>query len=205
MLKKTVTYIGVDGDTVTRDLYFNISSSELVEKEAKSNQTYSAKLQAIGESSQLSEIYPMVIEFLEDGYGIRTPDGDFEKDPAHWEKFRKSLAYAALMDEMLLDPSNNGNRLAEFITGMLPPDLAARVRERTAVPGFRPGADVSRPTPPVAGQPVVETVAQPVVQPPAPQEIVVNQPETQPQTPQIQQYSEPRTPDLPGQAQPFQQ
>lgn len=203
MLKKTVTYTNVDGATISKDLYFNISSHELLEKEALSNQTYSEKLKEIAASDKLSDIYPTVMEFIEEGYGVRTEDGDFEKDPAAWEKFKKSLAYQALMEELLMNPENNGNRLADFINGMLPPGLVRQAQEQNAVPGFRPGADVSRPTPPVAGeQPVY---VEPVVQEP-PVQYRENLPENGGSTTvadqpgEIQQTSQPRTPELPGQA-----
>ena len=154
MLKKTVTYQNLDGQTVTKDLYFNVSANELVEKEALSESKYSERLKAIASTNKMSEIYPVVIEFLKDGYGIRTPEGDFEKDPTGvaWEKFRNSLAYEALMDELLLDPAQNGTNLANFINGMLPPTLVAKGQAENATPGFRPGADTRRPTPPVAGE-----------------------------------------------------
>lgn len=207
MLKKTVTFTNIDGQTVTRDLYFNIAANELVEKEALSDQTYSQKLTNIASSNKLSKIYPMVLEFLEDGYGVRTPEGDFEKSPEAWAKFKNSLAFQALMDELLMDPSNNGDKLANFINGMLPPDLAARVREQQARPGFRPGADTTRPTPPVAGQPVdighVDATPQQPEQTPPPAQPVYQEPVVQEAPPTIQQTSEPRTPDLPGQ--PYQQ
>jgi hypothetical protein len=212
MLKKTVTFINVDGVPVTRDLYFNLSSNELVEKEALSNQTYSEKLKEIAKSDKLSDIYPTIMEFIQDGYGVRTEDGDFEKSPEAWEKFKNSLAYQSLMDELLMNPDNNGNRLAEFINGMLPPDLVRRMQEQNVVPGFRPGANVSRPTPPIAGQQPtagsVEAAPEPIVTPPA--QPVQPAPAQAPQIPVeptapapepgvIQQTSEPRTPDLPQQ------
>lgn len=223
MLKKTVTYANVDGDQVSKDLYFNISANELVEKEALSNQTYSEKLKEIASSDKLSEIYPTVMEFIQEGYGVRTETGDFEKDPADWEKFKRSLAYQALMDELLMNPDNNGNRLAEFINGMLPPNLRSKMQEQNAVPGFRPGVTPTRPVPPVAGEqpasrrdalaaeseaavPTQPVYAEPVVAEPAVPQYRENLPENggsttvaeQPGV--IQQTSEPRTPELPGQA-----
>src|SRR5690606_31984668 len=90
MLKKTVTYTNLDGQAISKDLYFNISTNDIAQKEALSDSKWSAKLQEIAKSDKLSEIYPMVMEFIEEGYGIRTEDGDFEKDPQHTEKFRRS-------------------------------------------------------------------------------------------------------------------
>lgn len=211
MLKKTITFQNVDGDTVTRDVYFNISANELVEKEASSDQTYSEKLKAIGESAKLSEIYPVVMEFLEQGYGLRTADGDFEKDPSgrEWARFRNSLAYEALMDELLLDPNENGSKLADFINGMLPANLVAAAREQNATPGFRPGADTGRPTPPVSGQQPVDLGEVPserydpeVTQPmPVPPEEVYPIDYGQAADPSVViQTSTPREPELPGAA-----
>jgi hypothetical protein len=207
MLKKTVTYTNLDGQAISKDLYFNISTNDIAQKEALSDSKWSAKLQEIAKSDKLSEIYPMVMEFIEEGYGIRTEDGDFEKDPQHTEKFRRSMAFQALMEDLLLDTTNNGTKLADFLAGMMPAELMNKAREMQAVPGFRPGADTSRPTPPVAGQPVQVTPSEPPLREGETpntdwaehqQQVQVDQQEA------IRQYAEPRNPELPGQ-QPFQQ
>lgn len=151
MLKHTVTYTNIDGVEVQKDLYFNLGANEILEKESLSGDTYAHKLEQIAESDKLSEIYPTILEFIQSGYGVRTEDGEFFKDDtgADWKKFKSSLPFQALMDNLLMDPSNNGNRLAEFITGMLPKELANKINESNSVPGFRPGADTGRPTPPI--------------------------------------------------------
>ena len=102
MLKKTVTYTNLDGVQISKDLYFNISSEELLAKETASAGEYSAKLSQIAASNLVSEIYPVVLEFLQMGYGVRTSEGEFEKDPtgAECNKFRNSLAFVTLMEHV---------------------------------------------------------------------------------------------------------
>ena len=151
MLKQTVTFKNIDNNDVTRDLYFNISKTELAEQEALSDGQFSANLKSIASSDKLSEVYPMVIEIIKLGYGVRTPDGDFVKSAQSWELFKGSMAYNKLIEDILLDhPEANGQLLADFINGMLPEDMRKGTLEATATPGFRPGADTSRPTPPDA-------------------------------------------------------
>ena len=218
MLKKTVTYINADGATVSKDVHFNISANELLKKEAESGQTFSERIKQIAESKKLQEIYPLVLEMMGYGYGIRTDDGDFMKDPtgAAWGQFQNTLAFETLMDDLLIkDAENNGNRLADFINAMLPQDLMARAAEQQATPGFRPGADTSRPTPPSAQAPVdLGGVPATVINPPsaapadapaAPVEVAPSDPAPEQSAPAaepgfIQQTSEPRTPEVPGQA-----
>lgn len=194
MLRKTVQYTNVDGDLITKDVYFNLTANELIQKEAESGQTYSEKLKAIAAANKLQDIYPAVLEMMGQGYGVRTEDGDFEKDPtgAAWAKFQNTLAFQTLMDDLLInDSENNGGRLADFINGMLPASLVNQIKEQQATPGFRPGADVSRPTPPAqSAQPVAVTPAEPTP-------IDYTLPG---QGGVIQQTSEPRLPEIPGQA-----
>jgi hypothetical protein len=153
MLKKEIAYENVDGDQVVRTEYFNISSAELIQLDADTDGGFSKQLQDIQKTDQMSVVYPLIINVISMGYGVRSDDGDFDKDPIHWAKFRKSLAYDALMEDLLVnDPANNGNNLADFFKAMLPETVRGRVEEAIAN-GFRPGADTSRPTPPDAREP----------------------------------------------------
>lgn len=208
MLKHTINYTDFNDQPKQKVVYFNISKSELAIREVESDQGFSESLKRIGQSKKGSEILPEFRNLLKWGYGVIAEDGEtFEKSDALWEAFEKTAAYDVLIVQLITD----ADFAARFMTQMLPADMQKQLSEQQAVPGFRPGADTSRPTPPVAGGNAVQqsAPAAPAVQPqytqpqPAsPIEVVPQMPTPdqfpipypgQPVTPgEVQQTSEPR-------------
>jgi hypothetical protein len=149
MIKQTVKFKNIDGVEVSKDLYFNLTTTEVSEQELLSDGQFLKDIEAVQGSDKMSIVYPLVQRMIGLAYGIRSEDGDFYKSDVDWERFKTTLAYNKLMEDLLFeDPVNNGQRLADFINGMLPEKIAKQAREQQAQAGFRPEADTSRPTPP---------------------------------------------------------
>lgn len=146
MYTKPITYTNFNGQTVTKNFYFNITKAELALRELESDGTWSETLQTIAGSNQGSVVLPEFKKILKWTYGEKSEDGEsFVKSDAAWERFENSEPWSVLIMELL----SNGAYAAEFINKVLPPDLAAANLEAQKADGFRPGADTSRPTPPV--------------------------------------------------------
>lgn len=145
MLRKTFTYENYDGVTVTRDFYFNLSKAELQLREIGSDGEWSKTLERIRMSDKGSVVIPEFEQIIAWTYGVKTPDGDsIVKNEANLELFKGCPAYSLLIEELL---STEG-AAAEFIKGVLPAGMVAQAEAQGTIPGFRPGADTSRPTPP---------------------------------------------------------
>jgi hypothetical protein len=159
MLKKSITFENFDGVTVTKDYYFNITKAEIALRELESDGTWSETLEAIKNSDKGSVVLPEFRKIIQWMYGEK--DGDsFVKTDAAWERFNNSEPWSVLIMELL----TNAGYAADFITAAMPADMQGQVKEAVATDGFRPGADISRPTPPVATQlpaPVPTPVASP--------------------------------------------
>jgi hypothetical protein len=162
MLKLPLTYTNFNGDVVTKDFFFNLSKAELAEQEMTSDGTFSKSLIRIGESKKGSEILPEFKKILKWSYGVKSQDGErFIKTDEVWEQFQDSAAYEVLIMKLFTEEGF----AAYFANGIVPADVSGQLKEQNAVPGFRPGADTSRPTPPVIGQqqfqaPIVPTTPQ---------------------------------------------
>jgi len=161
MLRLPLTYTNFNGDTVTKEFFFNLSKSELAEQEMISDGSYSKTLLRISKSSKGSEVLPELKKILKWSYGVRSEDGErFIKNDEVWKEFEDSAAYDSLIMRMFTEDGF----AAYFANGIVPADISGQLKEQNAVPGFRPGADTSRPTPPVAGNPIAPMFQQPAQQ-----------------------------------------
>jgi hypothetical protein len=64
-------------------------------------------------------------ELIQQAYGVRTEDGEFEKDPAAAAKFINSQAFDELLTELMMNPGMG----AEFINGLFPANLQQKAEE----------------------------------------------------------------------------
>lgn len=119
MIKKTITYQNYNDETVTKDFYFNLSTAEVIRKDAENNLEggYQAFLQRMVESNDGRQLLPAFEDFVKDAYGERSIDGsEFYKTEAGFERFKASGAFDGLFLEFLTDPVF----AAEFVRGVMP-------------------------------------------------------------------------------------
>jgi hypothetical protein len=149
MLGHSITYKNFNGVDVTKTFYFNITTSEIALAELESDGTWSQSLKIIGESNQGSVVVPEFKKILKWTYGEKSSDGEsFDKSDEAWARFVNSEAWSTLIWDLL----TKDNFAAEFMNAVMPADLAAKAKEAQAQPGFRPGANTERPTPPAASE-----------------------------------------------------
>lgn len=133
MLKQTVSYENFDGHTVTEDLYFNITKTELANEIEKAEEI--ARLQTMfdgpqrelsaGEVKKLLELIKWLVKL---SYGVRSEDGKrFVKTPQVWEEFTQTAAYDAFLFGLFEQPE----RAVQFMIGVVPKDLRGDVEKKT--------------------------------------------------------------------------
>jgi hypothetical protein len=125
MIRKELTYTDLFGKEVTRELYFHFSMAELVEMEAVEGETLSSRLIKVGTNATGAQIMSIFKELIQQAYGVRTEDGEFEKDPAAAAKFINSQAFDELLTELMMNPGMG----AEFINGLFPANLQQKAEE----------------------------------------------------------------------------
>jgi hypothetical protein len=125
MIRKELTYTDLFGKEVTRELYFHFSMAELVEMEAAEGETLSSRLIKVGTEASGAQIMSIFKELIQQAYGVRTEDGEFEKDPAAAAKFINSQAFDELLTELMMNPGMG----AEFINGLFPANLQQKAEE----------------------------------------------------------------------------
>lgn len=131
MLKKVVKYEDYLGTVRTEELYFNLSQTELQDMQMSVDGGYGAKLQKMLDSVNNKDIYNTFVEIVLAAYGEVSPDGKYflktdENGHRLADKFRQSLAYDALMDEITKDEST----IAEFCNGIIPKKILEAANEK---------------------------------------------------------------------------
>lgn len=120
MLKKTIQYQDLDGNTIVDDFYFSLSKAEMAELELSHKNGLSDYLQKIIKEEDGAKIITAFKDILRLAYGIRSDDGKrFIKSPELWEAFLQTDAYSELFMLLVTDAEHG----AEFVRGIVPASM----------------------------------------------------------------------------------
>lgn len=126
MIKKSITFEDLDGNTITEDFYFNMSKAELIELEASTKIGLSETLQQIVAEDDSQKIIEYFKKIILAAYGVRSEDGRrFIKSQELRDAFAQTDAYS----ELFIELGANAAAAAEFINGIIPKGLAKTVTE----------------------------------------------------------------------------
>ena len=127
MFKKTIKYKDFFGDERTEDFYFNMNKAEVVEWQYSVNGDINRLFEKIVNDGDQSLLVNMIKDLIRRSYGERSIDGKrFEKKRNGqflFDDFEQTMAYEALFMELIQDEK----AAAEFINGLMPPDLVAQM------------------------------------------------------------------------------
>ena len=115
MVSKTITYVDYNGVEKTGTYWFNMSRADLLDLEADTEGGWEATLRKLIAEQNGRKAYKFFEKFVKDSYGVKTPDGGFDKDPQHLKAFRNTEAYSELIWGFVEHP----DEAAEFINGIV--------------------------------------------------------------------------------------
>ena len=125
MLKKTITYTDYNGVERTEDFYFNLKKSEIMEMEMSTDGGLSEMIKKIVATKDIPSLMSIFKEFILKAYGEKSPDGKrFIKSKELSESFEQTEAYS----ELFMELATSDKAAAEFINGLIPPDVAAQIK-----------------------------------------------------------------------------
>lgn len=122
MYKYTVNYENFDGESVSEDLYFNLTKAEITKLQLTTPGGFDKHIQAIIDSKDTGKIIELFEKLILMSYGQRTPEGGFKKDKNIVDQFVTTEAYSELFMALLSD----ADKQQAFFTGIMPKDLAAQ-------------------------------------------------------------------------------
>lgn len=161
MIKKTISYEDLDGNTQTRDFWFQITKAEFLEKAmVEGGEDYLKKLERLAKltpedmnTGGAKEVMSIFKTILADGVGRR--EGElFIKTPEITNQFMFSGAYDAFFLELIQTPDSG----AIFMRNMLPRDAHKAIDEALAEKAKESGGDIPelQAAPPVLEEPAPE-------------------------------------------------
>lgn len=138
MLKKSITFKDLDGNTLTEDFYFNLNKAEIAEMELSQQGGLSEYLKKITAENDGAKLVAMFKELIQKSVGKRSEDGRrFIKDQDVVNDFMQTDAYSELFVEL----ATKADAAAEFIKGIVPADMEAQIANAAALEGVPNVAD----------------------------------------------------------------
>ena len=126
MIKKTINYTNYNGEQKTKECYFNLSKAEIAEMELEIPGGMAANLKQITEAKDTPSLVKIFKNLILRSYGVKSSDGErFIKNQQVREEFEQSEAYS----ELFMELATNADSAAEFVNGIIPADLANKVKE----------------------------------------------------------------------------
>ncbi len=120
MYKKTIKYKDYSDNPqeITETFYFELSMIELIEN-GWAEGVLQEELNRCVDNNQLADMVKLLKKLIKASYGVRTADRkSFIKDEKATERFMRSNAYNAMIEEVLND--STGHVIEKFIIGILP-------------------------------------------------------------------------------------
>lgn len=128
MLKKTTTYIDFMGNERTEDCYFNLSKAELTKLSLSVNGGLDQMLENMIKEQDQAALMNWFDKIILMSYGRRSLDGKrFEKSEEISREFSQTGAYDQIFMELV---TGGAEKVAEFIKGVIPADLAAEAAKQ---------------------------------------------------------------------------
>lgn len=124
MIKKSVKYKDFNDNPCEEDLYFNLSADEWMEIDVDHQEGYGEYLKRVVSEGVNKVIYAEFKKLILTAYGQKTSDGkSFRKSSEISHEFSQTAAYQT----MFLEIATDGDKMADFINGLIPKEFADRI------------------------------------------------------------------------------
>lgn len=132
MFKYSLNYTDYNGKKVKKVLYFNLNKFELMKLQVSVDGGLDNKLTKSIKANNYSEILDFFTHLVKLSYGEKTEDGEtFVKSEKLSNTFVQSAAFDQLCNELFFgDDKTSSDKLAKFINGIIPQDLAKKISKK---------------------------------------------------------------------------
>lgn len=126
MLKKTITYTNYNDEQKTKDYYFNLKKSELIDLQFSTAKGFMDYIEEITKIQDNVKIWKAFRDIVLLAYGEKSDDGErFVKS----DELRKSFEETEAFSELIYELMSNETAAANFINGIMPADLTAQAKQ----------------------------------------------------------------------------
>ena len=128
MVKKTLTYPNYEGEEVTKDCYFNLSKMEFRELDRKIPGGLQNMIDRIRTEKDADRMLDLLSVLILASYGEKTDEGKFVKEDRDGRKLSSYFKVSEAWDVLFLRLVGNEDELTDFLTGIVPKDIAESAR-----------------------------------------------------------------------------
>lgn len=125
MYKKSITFTNFDGESVTKDYYFNLTKAEVVEMQVSAEGGLDKRIQRMSGSGDQGYIVTTIKDMILRAYGKMTEEG-FVKSKEISAAFASTEAYSNFFMELV----ENESEQKKFFLGIMPKEVSATVKEQ---------------------------------------------------------------------------
>lgn len=130
MVKKTLTFNDYEGNEVTKDFYFNISKMEFRELDRHIPGGLQNMIDQIRTEKDQDRMLDLMSILILSSYGEKAEDGRFVKEDAWGRKLSSFFKISEAWDVLFMNLLQNEQELNEFLTGIVPKDIAENAKEQ---------------------------------------------------------------------------
>lgn len=124
MIKKTISYVDLNGNDQTEEHFFHLSKVEIGRMQVKMDGKYIDYLKDLVAGRHIEALFDVFYNLILDAHGEKSEDGKrFIKTPEKRAEFEQSVAFSEFFTEMI----GNMDAMATFTKEVVPPDLAMNV------------------------------------------------------------------------------
>jgi len=92
-----------------------MNRADMFALELEGDESWSDRVKRLIAEQNTREVVRIIEKFIRDSYGVKTPEGGFDKGPKHLTAFMQSDAYSELIWEFVEHPDEFG----DFINGIV--------------------------------------------------------------------------------------
>lgn len=130
MYTKTIAYTDYNGVERKEKFYFNLSKTEVAEKELGAEESYTDMLTRIIETDDQPAIFATFKNFILDSYGEKSTDGKrFIKRDKDGHRLADDFAQTEAFSELFILLGTNAEEAVKFINGIMPTDTEVTLED----------------------------------------------------------------------------
>lgn len=131
MVKKTVTFTDFEGKEITKDFYFNISKMEFRVLDRKIPGGLQNMIDQIMREKDEDRLIDLLDLLILESYGEKSEDGRFVKEDRYGRRLSSFFKVSEAWDTLFMNLVQNEKELSEFLTGIVPKDVAEMASEES--------------------------------------------------------------------------
>ena len=124
MVKKTVTFLDTEGKEITKDFYFNLTKMEVRTLDRKIPGGLENMIKEIRSEKDEARLVDLLDILILESYGEKGEDDRFIKEDSRGRRLSSYFKVSEAWDVLFMNLIKNENELTEFLTGIVPQDVA---------------------------------------------------------------------------------